>query len=156
MINANAAKGRTAANVDMPRRQFSERDLTTAPRPCLPDPPDDSLGKAQQKSAALGRRDPCANSLPPKPIAGRKRPTVTNVPLKAEMVWPSDRPPDCDQPAAAFATVLCDFRSKNRAWLITALTESALKGLVMRNAGSGACPVKKRSGKAVMKMTGTS
>ena len=55
-----------------------------------------------------------------------------------------------------FRRVLCDFRSKNRAWLITALTESALNGLVMRNAGSGACPVRKRSGKAVMKITGTS
>jgi hypothetical protein len=60
------------------------------------------------------------------------------------------------QPAVAFATVFCDFRSKNKAWLMTALTESALKGLVIRNAGSGACPVRKRSGKAVMKMTGTS
>jgi hypothetical protein len=61
-----------------------------------------------------------------------------------------------DQPAVAFASVFCDFRSKNKAWLITALTESALKGLVIKNAGSGAWPVRKRSGKAVMKMTGTS
>ena len=61
-----------------------------------------------------------------------------------------------NQPAVAFVTVFCDFRSKNKAWLITALTESALKGLVIRNAGSGAWPVRKRSGKAVMKMTGTS
>ena len=37
-----------------------------------------------------------------------------------------------------------------------ALTESALKGLLIRNAGSGACPVRKSSGKAVMKITGTS
>jgi hypothetical protein len=35
--------------------------------------------------------------------------------------------PDCDQPAAAFATVFCDFRSKNRAWL-TALTEIRTEG----------------------------
>ena len=27
MINANAARGRTAANVERPRRQFSERDV---------------------------------------------------------------------------------------------------------------------------------
>ena len=33
---------------------------------------------------------------------------------------------------------------------MTALTESALKGLVIRNAGSGAWPVRKRSGKAVI------
>ena len=38
---------------------------------------------------------------------------------------------------------LCDLRSKKRAWLTTALTESALNGLVIRNAGSGALPGEK-------------
>src|SRR5580658_2692000 len=64
--------------------------------------------------------------------------------------------PDLDQAVAPFAIVIRDLRSKKRAWLTTALTESVLNGLAIRNAGSGACPVRKRSGKAVMKMTGTS
>ena len=92
-----------------------------------------------------------------------KRPAGTKVPLerlylKLERPEPAngEQRPDCGQPAATFTAVLCDFRSKNNAWLITALTESALNGLVIRNAGSGACPVRKRSGKAVMKITGTS
>ena len=50
----------------------------------------------------------------------------------------------------------CDFRSKNKAWLITAFTDSALNGFAMRKAGSGAWPVRNLSGKAVMKITGAS
>jgi hypothetical protein len=38
---------------------------------------------------------------------------------------------------------------------MTAFRLSMPNGLVMRNAGSGGVPVKKRSGKAVMKITGT-
>ena len=87
----------------------------------------------------------------------RQGPRFRSAPLFALMISRQDvQLAVCDQPAVAFATVLCDFRSKNKAWLITALTESALNGLVIRNAGSGAWPVRKRSGKAVMKMTGTS
>ena len=95
-----------------------------------------------------------------------KRPARTKVPLGQTLfgAWvertrepvSASRPFGGNQPAVAFVTVFCDFRSKNKAWLMTALTESALKGLVIRNAGSGAWPVRKRSGKAVMKMTGTS
>jgi len=44
---------------------------------------------------------------------------------------------------------------KKRAWLISALTMSGLKGLVTRKVGSGRSPVSNLSGKAVMKITGT-
>src|SRR5687768_11726499 len=54
----------------------------------------------------------------------------------------------------AYAAALA-CRSKNSAWLIRAFTISGLKGLVTRKAGSGRSPVSRRSGKAVMKMTGT-
>lgn len=49
-----------------------------------------------------------------------------------------------------------DFVSKKRAWLTMAFTISGTNGLVMRKAGSGFSPVSKRSGKAVMKITGIS
>src|SRR5690606_32279857 len=45
--------------------------------------------------------------------------------------------------------------SKNSAWLISAFTISGLNGLVTRKVGSGRSPVNSRSGKAVMKITGT-
>ncbi len=45
---------------------------------------------------------------------------------------------------------------KNRAWAMAAFTASDRKGLVIRKAGSGRSPVRSRSGKAVMKMIGTS
>ncbi len=57
--------------------------------------------------------------------------------------------------ATAGAAALPARRSKNSARLIVARTVSALNGLVMRNAGSGYSPVSKRSGYAVMKITGT-
>src|SRR5215467_12997842 len=47
-------------------------------------------------------------------------------------------------------------RSKNSAWLATADTVAGWNGLAMRKAGSGRSPVRKRSGYAVMKTTGTS
>ena len=37
-------------------------------------------------------------------------------------------------------------RSKNSAWLMTALRLSTLKGLAIRKAGSGGSPIKNRSG----------
>ena len=45
--------------------------------------------------------------------------------------------------------------SKNRAWAIAAFTVERWNGLVIRNVGSGRVPVKRRSGKAVIKITGT-
>ena len=45
---------------------------------------------------------------------------------------------------------------KNSAWPIAAFTVSGWKGLVIRKVGSGRSPVSRRSGKAVMKITGTS
>jgi hypothetical protein len=44
------------------------------------------------------------------------------------------------------SSLRCALRSKKSAWLMTALRLSTPKGLVMRNAGSGGVPVKKRSG----------
>ena len=43
--------------------------------------------------------------------------------------------------------------SKNKAWLIAALTVERWNGLVIRKVGSGRVPVSSRSGKAVMKIT---
>ena len=57
---------------------------------------------------------------------------------------------------ATLASIRWDFRSKNSAWLMIALTDSALNGLAIRKAGSGAWPVRNCSGNAVMKMTGAS
>src|SRR5580692_1776597 len=37
-------------------------------------------------------------------------------------------------------------RPKNRAWLTTAETTASWNGFAIRNAGSGRCPVRKRSG----------
>jgi hypothetical protein len=37
-------------------------------------------------------------------------------------------------------------RPKNNAWLATAETTASWNGLAIRNAGSGRCPVRKRSG----------
>ena len=45
--------------------------------------------------------------------------------------------------------------SKNSACAIAAFTVERWNGLVMRNVGSGRSPVSSRSGKAVMKITGT-
>ena len=45
--------------------------------------------------------------------------------------------------------------SKNSAWLIAAFTVERWNGLVIRKVGSGRAPVSSRSGKAVMKITGT-
>ena len=45
--------------------------------------------------------------------------------------------------------------SKNRAWAICAFTVERWNGLVIRKVGSGRSPVSSRSGKAVMKITGT-
>ena len=45
--------------------------------------------------------------------------------------------------------------SKNRAWAIAAFTVERWNGLVIRKVGSGRSPVSSRSGKAVMKITGT-
>ena len=45
--------------------------------------------------------------------------------------------------------------SKNKAWAIAALTVERWNGLVIRKVGSGRSPVSRRSGKAVMKITGT-
>src|SRR3954447_18990996 len=45
--------------------------------------------------------------------------------------------------------------SKNNAWAIAAFTVDRWNGLVMRNVGSGRVPVRRRSGNAVMKITGT-
>jgi hypothetical protein len=44
------------------------------------------------------------------------------------------------------SSLRCDLRSKKSTWLMTAFRLSTPKGLVMRNAGSGDVPVKKRSG----------
>ena len=49
----------------------------------------------------------------------------------------------------------CVALSKNRAWAIAAFTVERWNGLVIRKVGSGRSPVSSRSGKAVMKMTGT-
>ena len=58
--------------------------------------------------------------------------------------------PDCanhtaDDVLLAFA-LSCARTSKNRAWLMTALTVSGRNGLVMRNVGSGRVPVRTSSG----------
>src|SRR4029078_8850289 len=45
--------------------------------------------------------------------------------------------------------------SKNRGWLIAAFTVDRWSGLVIRKVGSGRVPVSRRSGNAVMKITGT-
>ena len=45
--------------------------------------------------------------------------------------------------------------SKNSAWAIAAFTVERWNGLVIRKVGSGRSPVSSRSGKAVMKITGT-
>src|SRR5688572_27988001 len=45
--------------------------------------------------------------------------------------------------------------SKNKACAIAAFTVERWKGLVIRKVGSGRSPVSRRSGKAVMKITGT-
>ena len=123
------------------------------PRPSPPDLPDNSPEERGRQSAGLGRRVlACIRFLRnPAPVERAQPQQRFSLCLRLSVMLGGRT-----QPAAAFATVFCDFRSKNKAWLITALTESALKGLVMRNAGSGAWPVKKRSGKAVMKMTGSS
>jgi hypothetical protein len=64
-------------------------------------------------------------------------------------------PAGMDQALAA--TLSVDGASeKNRAWAMAAFTASDRKGLVIRKAGSGRSPVSRRSGKAVMKMIGTS
>ena len=46
--------------------------------------------------------------------------------------------------------------SKKSAWLITAFTVLTLKGLRIKNVGSGLVPVNSSSGNAVMKITGIS
>src|SRR5271169_355956 len=58
--------------------------------------------------------------------------------------------------AATCRSRRCALRPKNSAWLATAETTASWNGLAIRNAGSGRWPVRKRSGYAVMKMTGTS
>src|SRR5271166_2394225 len=47
-------------------------------------------------------------------------------------------------------------RSKKSAWLATAETVAGWNGLAIKKAGSGRSPVRKRSGYAVMKITGAS
>ena len=47
-------------------------------------------------------------------------------------------------------------RVEKSAWPIAAFTVSGWKGFVIRKVGSGRSPVSSRSGKAVMKITGTS
>src|SRR6201994_975099 len=61
-----------------------------------------------------------------------------------------------NQDAAARGARLRELRWKNSAWLATAETIAGWNGLEIRNAGSGRSPVRKSSGYAVMKTTGTS
>jgi hypothetical protein len=70
--------------------------------------------------------------------------------------WPGLSPAmqhqiDCGRYAVGWRSTDCRsrwraLRPKNRAWLTTAETMASWNGLAIRNAGSGRCPVRKRSG----------
>jgi hypothetical protein len=70
--------------------------------------------------------------------------------------WPGLSPAmqhqiDCGRYAVGWRSTGCRsrwraLRPKNRAWLTTAETMASWKGLAIKNAGSGRCPVRKRSG----------
>ena len=62
---------------------------------------------------------------------------------------------EIDNNQAARCPVFSDRISKNRAWLIRALTTAGSNGFDTKNTGSGLSPVNSRSGNAVMKITGT-
>jgi hypothetical protein len=76
--------------------------------------------------------------------------------MHPKRTWPGLSPAmqhqiDCGRYAVGWRSTDCRsrwraLRPKNRAWLTTAETMASWKGLAIRNAGSGRCPVRKRSG----------
>ena len=133
-------------------RQFSEREVTAIPVPVFRGFRTVLLKSADNAPPPKAPR-PCANSLPPKPSVGRKGSTATKVPPKSEIIGHAWTP---NSAGRRFRHSSLRLPIEEQGLADHRLDQSALKGLVMRNAGSGAWPVKKRSGKAVMKMTGSS